>query len=75
MALTSAQRKRLPDSAFAYPKQRKYPIPTKNQARKAGISETQRQSMMGAAKAYSKRTTTMGTRGHIDSVIAKRRSR
>ena len=42
MPLTAAQRRRLPSSAFVYPKQRKYPVPTKAQARKAGISEKQR---------------------------------
>jgi hypothetical protein len=42
MALTSAQRRRLPSSAFVYPRQRKYPVPTKAQARRAGISEAQR---------------------------------
>ena len=36
------QRDKLPDSAFVYPKKRKYPVPTKKQAEKAGISERQR---------------------------------
>jgi hypothetical protein len=42
MPLTAKQRAALPASAFVYPKQRKYPVPTKAQARKAGISEAQR---------------------------------
>lgn len=39
MALTATQRRRLPRSAFAIPSRRAYPIPTKAQARRAGISE------------------------------------
>lgn len=35
MALKAARRKRLPSSAFAYPKQRKYPIDTPRRARNA----------------------------------------
>jgi hypothetical protein len=42
MALTAKQRNALPSSAFVYPKQRKYPVPTKAQAKRAGISERQR---------------------------------
>jgi hypothetical protein len=42
MALTTRQRDRLPASAFAIPSRRAYPMPTKAQARKAGISEAQR---------------------------------
>lgn len=42
MALTSKQRNALPKSAFAIPSRRAYPMPTKAQARKAGISEAQR---------------------------------
>jgi len=42
MALTAKQRNALPNSAFAIPSKRAYPMPTKAQARKAGISETQR---------------------------------
>ena len=36
MALTTKQRNALPDNAFAYPKKRKYPVPTKAQAKKVG---------------------------------------
>jgi hypothetical protein len=42
MALTAKQRRALPDSAFVNRRDRKYPIPTKAQARRAGIPETQR---------------------------------
>ena len=34
-ALTAARRNKLPDSAFAYPKHRKYPIDTLRRARNA----------------------------------------
>src|SRR5262245_22144039 len=42
MALTAKQRNALPPSAFVYPSTRKYPVPTKAQAKRAGISERQR---------------------------------
>jgi len=42
MALTARQRRRLPDSAFIDPTHRRFPAPTRNQARRAGIPETQR---------------------------------
>jgi hypothetical protein len=35
MALTARQRDALPDSAFAYPGRRAYPVPTANQARRS----------------------------------------
>jgi hypothetical protein len=75
MALTAQQRKRLPDRAFAYPAQRKYPVPTKAQAAKAGISEPQRQQTLNSAKSYAARRDTMGTSRHVNSVVRKRRSR
>lgn len=42
MALTPKQRNALPRSAFLDPAHRRFPAPTKAQARKAGISEAQR---------------------------------
>jgi hypothetical protein len=42
MALSTKQRNALPRSAFAIPSRRAYPMPTKAQARAAGISEAQR---------------------------------
>lgn len=42
MALTTKQRNALPPSAFGDPRRRRFPMPTKAQARKAGISEAQR---------------------------------
>lgn len=42
MALTAKQRNALPPSAFLDPRNRRFPVPTKAQARGAGISEAQR---------------------------------
>jgi hypothetical protein len=42
MALTAKQRNALPRSAFLDPVRRRFPVPTKAQARRAGIPEDQR---------------------------------
>jgi hypothetical protein len=77
MALSAAQRRRLPRSAFALrsgPRSRwAYPLPTKGQARAAGISEPARQRMLRAAAAYSHRSTTRGSGPRI-TAAAKRRA-
>lgn len=73
MALTTAQRNRLPNSAFAYPAARKYPVPTKAQARRAGISEAQRQRTHASAKAFAGRRSTMGSASHVSRVVARRK--
>jgi hypothetical protein len=77
MALTANQRNKLPASAFVYhsgPRSNwRYPVPTRGQASKAGISEKQRQTMLGAAKAYSGRGNTRGTKGRVSSVANKRK--
>jgi hypothetical protein len=69
MALTAAQRAKLPRSAFAIRgrtrSQDAYPLPTKAQARRAGISEPQRQRMLRAAAAYSARGNTRGSYSRI----------
>jgi hypothetical protein len=72
MRLTAAQRNRLPASAFAYPSQRKYPTPTKTQAKRAGISERQRAGIHRAALSYSARRDTTGSGRHVRSVVARR---
>jgi 3,4-dihydroxy-2-butanone 4-phosphate synthase len=72
MALTSAQRSRLPNSAFAYPSQRKYPVPTKAQARRAGISERQRLATHRNALSRAAQRKTMGTPTRVRSVVARR---
>ena len=73
MALTAKQRAKLPDSAFIYPSKRSYPAPTKAQARKAGISEAQRQRTLSSARAFGARKSTMGTPSRINRVTARRR--
>jgi hypothetical protein len=73
MALTAKQRNRLPDSAFVYPARRAYPVPTKMQARKAGISEAQRQRTHNAAVSFAARRSTSGSASRVRSVVARRR--
>jgi hypothetical protein len=69
MALTTAQRNRLPASAFAYhsgPRSNwRYPAPTKAQARRAGISEASRARTHRAALSYAARGNTRGTRSRV----------
>jgi len=76
MALTAKQRAKLPKSAFAYssgPRSKwRYPIPTKAQAKKAGISEKQRVKTHAAAKSYSSRKTTMGSPAKVHALVHKR---
>jgi hypothetical protein len=72
VALTAKQRNALPNSAFAYPKSRKYPVPTKAQARAAGISERQRLATHRKALARSAQRQTSGTHGHVRSQVALR---
>jgi len=61
MALTSAQRRALPDSAFVYPSRRAFPVPTKSQARRAGIPESQRVRTVRNALARANQRHTSGT--------------
>lgn len=68
MALTTKQRSALPDNAFAYPKKRKYPVPTRAQAKKAGISEKQRLAIHRNALA---RAAQKGTAGTYSTVLKK----
>jgi hypothetical protein len=72
MALTPKQRNKLPPSAFAYPKQRQYPVPTKAQAQKAGISERQRLGLHRNALARAAQSTTKGSYGHVAKHVARR---
>ena len=72
MALTAAQRRALPDSAFALPSKRAYPVPTQAQARKAGITETQRLALHRNALA---RSTSSKTAGDYPTVARKVRAR
>jgi hypothetical protein len=72
MALTSKQRSKLPPSAFVYPASRKYPVPTKSQAAKAGISETDRLKTHRAALSYAARKDTAGSASKVRTVVARR---
>ena len=72
MALTAKQRNKLPNSAFAYPSTRKYPIPTKAQAKRAGISEKQRLNLHRNALAQAAKSTTSGSTRHVKRTVAKR---
>jgi len=72
MALTARQRNRLPDSAFAYPRARKYPVPTRAQARRAGIGERQRLGLHRNALSRAAQTRTSGSHRHVRTVVARR---
>lgn len=76
MALTAAQRRKLPASAFVYhsgPRSNwRYPVPTKAQAKRAGIGEGERVKIHRAAKAYSARRSTRGTPGKVNAVVHRR---
>ncbi|HTB49583.1 MAG TPA: hypothetical protein VK701_01265 [Solirubrobacteraceae bacterium] len=72
MALTAKQRSKLPNSAFVYRSTRKYPVPTKAQAKKAGISERQRIGLHRNALSRAAQGSTMGTPGRVRSVVRKR---
>jgi hypothetical protein len=58
MTLRAARRNKLPDSAFAYPKQRKYPIDTKRRARNALSRSAQR--------------NTSGSYAHVARAVARK---
>lgn len=72
MALSARQRNKLPASAFAYPTARKYPVPTKAQAAKAGISEAQRLRIHRSALSYAARTSTSGSYRTVAKVVKTR---
>jgi hypothetical protein len=74
MALTAKQRNKLPATAFAYPSARKYPVPTKAQAQKAGISETQRLGLHRNALSRAAQGKTSGSYGHVARKVATRTS-
>lgn len=62
----------LPDSAFVYPKKRKYPVPTKKQAEKAGISEKQRLRLHLNALARAAQKGTYGAYREVAEVVDAR---
>jgi hypothetical protein len=62
MALTTKQRNALPDSAFIDRRNRRFPVPTKAQARSAGISEAQRVRTLRNARARSAQRQASGVK-------------
>ena len=72
MALTSKQRNKLPPSAFVMPSQRKYPVPTQNQAATAGISEAQRLRMHRSALSYAARPDTASNYATVAKAVKRR---
>jgi hypothetical protein len=74
MALSGKQRAKLPSSAFAYPGKRAYPVPTKAQARKAGISEKQRVGLHRNALSRAAQSGTTGSYRHVAKHVARRSS-
>jgi hypothetical protein len=72
MATRKTGRAALPPSAFVYPSKRAYPVPTKAQAKKAGISETARLRMHRAALSYSAQKRTMGSYATVAAVVRRR---
>lgn len=64
MALSSKRRRQLPDSAFVYPKTRRYPIDTPKRARNALARSAQRNT------AGSYRTVAKAVRQRYGSKIA-----
>jgi hypothetical protein len=72
VALTAKQRKALPDSAFALPGSRKYPMPTKAQAKRAGIGERQRLALHRNALARGAQKGTAGTYTTVAKVARAR---
>lgn len=61
MAITARQRRALPRSAFALPGSRKYPVPTKAQARRAGIPTSSLGGMYRSALSRAGQARTAGS--------------
>lgn len=76
MALSTKQRNALPASAFVYhsgPRSNwRYPVPTRSQAKRAGISERRRAATHRAALSYSARPTTRGHPARVRSAVRSR---
>jgi hypothetical protein len=77
MALTARQRNALPPSAFVIKPNRNrsswaYPLPTAAMARRAGISEAQRQRMLRAAVSFAARRGTRGSYARIARLARQR---
>jgi hypothetical protein len=76
MALTAKQRAKLPKSAFAYnsgPRSSwRFPVPTKAQAAKAGISAAQNLRIHANARARAAQKGTSGSKAHVTAISNKR---
>jgi hypothetical protein len=72
VALTAKQRNALPDSAFIYPRTRSYPVPTKAQAKRAGISETQRLRTHRNALSRAAQASTSGSYRTVATKVRRR---
>ena len=72
MALTAKQRNALPRSAFLDPRARRFPVPTKAQARAAGISEPQRLGILRNALARSAQRQARGVK-RVTPTAARRK--
>lgn len=72
MALTAKQRNALPRNAFAMPGSRRYPVPTKAQAKKAGISERQRLGILRNALSRAAQDHTAGSRATVVGMVRRR---
>lgn len=62
MALTAKQRNALPRSAFLDPANRRFPVPTAAQARRAGIGERQRLGILRNALARASQRQARGVK-------------
>ncbi len=72
MALTARQRNKLPRSAFLDPKNKRFPAPTKAQARKAGIPETQRVKTLRNALSRAAQSQARGVK-KVTPTLARRK--
>jgi hypothetical protein len=72
VALTAKQRRALPDSAFVYPRQRKFPVPTKAQAKRAGIGERQRLGLHRNALSRAAQSGTSGSYAKVAPIVRRR---
>lgn len=61
MAITAKQRRALPRSAFALPGARKYPVPTRAQAKRAGIPQAALGGMYRSALSRAGQARTAGS--------------
>ena len=74
MALTTKQRNKLPRSAFLDPVNRRFPAPTKTQARNAGISEAQRIRTLRSALSRAAQSQAQGVK-KVTPAMARRKVR